>query len=98
MFKLQNKEVKTTVKSLQNNEFYKRYVHYCHTGDRGGAYRSFVGRPEGKSPLGGWTHRWDDDITVVLQVGRAGTDWVDPDQDRVWWRALVNAVMKRRVP
>jgi len=68
-------------------------------GERGAAYRCLVGRPEGKSPLGRPTRRWDDDITVDLQeVGRGGMDWVDLDQDRVWWRALESAVMNRPVP
>jgi hypothetical protein len=78
---------------------FTRHVHYCRMGDRGGAYRALVGRPEGKSPLGRPARRWDDDITVDLQeVGRGGTDWVDLDQDRVWWRMLVNVVMNRRAP
>jgi len=31
-------------------------------------------------------------------VGYEGMDWIDVTQDRDRWRALVNAVMKLRVP
>jgi hypothetical protein len=31
-------------------------------------------------------------------VGYGGVDWIDLAQDRNTWRALVNAVMKLRVP
>jgi hypothetical protein len=27
-----------------------------------------------------------------------GMDWIDLNQDREWWRALVNTVMNLRVP
>jgi len=35
--------------------------------DRKGAYRVFVGRPDGKRPLGRCRHRWDDHIKIDLQ-------------------------------
>jgi hypothetical protein len=36
--------------------------------DRGGVYRVFVGRPDGKRPL---RRRWEDNIEMALQeVGR----------------------------
>jgi len=67
--------------------------------ERRGAYGVLVGKPEGKSQLGdpgvdgriilSWIFRkWD--------VG--GIDWIDLAEDRDWWRAVVNAVMKLRVP
>jgi hypothetical protein len=32
------------------------------------------------------------------EIGWNGMDWIDLVQDRDWWRALVNIVMKLRVP
>ena len=58
-----------------------------------------MGKPEGKRLLGRPRHRWEDNIKMDLQeVGCEGMDWIDMDQDRDRWRALVNAVMKLRVP
>jgi hypothetical protein len=61
--------------------------------------QDFVGRPEGKRPLGRPRLRWEDSIKMDLQaVGWEGVDWIDMAQDRDRWRALVNAVMNLRVP
>ena len=44
-------------------------------------------------------HRWEDNIKMHFQeVGYEGMDWIDLAQERDGWRALVNAVMKLRVP
>ena len=46
-------------------------------------------------PLGKPTHRWEDNIKMDLrEVVYEGMDWVDLAQDRVRWRAVVNAVVK----
>jgi hypothetical protein len=34
----------------------------------------------------------------LREIGWDGVDWVDLDQDRDHWRALVNTVMNLRVP
>jgi hypothetical protein len=34
----------------------------------------------------------------LLEVGYESMDWIDLAQDRDRWRALVNAVIKLRVP
>jgi hypothetical protein len=47
-------------------------------GDRIGAYRVFVGKPEGKRPLGKSRHRWEENITMDLQEEGWGVkDWLD---------------------
>jgi len=58
-----------------------------------------VGKPEGKNPLARPRLRWEDNIKMILQeVGCGGMDWIELAQDRDRWRAVVNAVMKLRVP
>jgi hypothetical protein len=64
-----------------------------------GAYRVFVGRPEGKRPVGRPGHRWEDNIKLDLgEIGIDGANWIRLTQDRVQWRAFVNMVMNLRVP
>ena len=36
--------------------------HLARMGDRSGAYRALVGRPQGNRPLGRPRHRWEDNI------------------------------------
>jgi hypothetical protein len=58
------------------------------------AYRTLVGKLEGKRPLGRPRHRWVDNIQMVLrEIGLDGVDWTDMAQDRDRWRALVNTVL-----
>jgi hypothetical protein len=67
--------------------------------ERRGAYRASVGKPEGRKPLGRPRRRWEDNIKKDLrEVGWGGMDSINLAQDRDRWRALVNAVMKLRVP
>jgi hypothetical protein len=43
-----------------------------------GAYRVWVGRPEGKIQLGRSRHRWEDHIKMDFQeVECEGIDWID---------------------
>jgi hypothetical protein len=64
-----------------------------------GVYSVFVGKPEGKRPLGSPRRRWEDNIKMYLQeVGCENMDWIELAQDRDRWLALVNAVMNVRVP
>jgi len=67
-------------------------------GERRGVYRVFVGKPEGKRPLGRPRIRWEDNIKLGLQeVGCGSMDWIELAQDRYRWRAFVNAVMNLQV-
>jgi hypothetical protein len=61
-----------------------RWVGYvANLGDRRGVYRILMGKPEGKSPLGKPTRRWEDNIKVDVQkVGCEGMDWIYLGQDR----------------
>jgi hypothetical protein len=66
---------------------------------RRGVQRALVGKPEVNRPPGRPRRRWEDNIKMDLQeVGCVGMDWFDMAEDRDMWRALVNAVMKIRVP
>jgi hypothetical protein len=68
-------------------------------GERRGAYRALVGKPEGRRPLGRPRRRWEDNIKIDLrEVGWGGMDWINVAQDRDRWRALVNVAMNLQVP
>jgi hypothetical protein len=68
-------------------------------GERRGAYRALVGKPEGRRPLGRPRRKWEDNIKMDLrEVGWGGMDWISLTQDRDRWRTLVIAVMNLRVP
>jgi hypothetical protein len=64
-------------------------------GERRGAYRVLVGKPEGKRPLGRPRNRWEYNIKMDLQgIGREWVmDKIDMSEDRNKWWAVVNAVM-----
>jgi hypothetical protein len=62
-------------------------------------HRVLVGRPVGKRPLGRPRHSWEDNIKMDLrEIGVDGVNWIQLAQDRVRWRAYVNAVMNLRAP
>jgi hypothetical protein len=47
-------------------------------GEKRNAYMIFVGKPEGKRPLGRPRHRWVDNIKMDLKErGWGGMDWID---------------------
>jgi hypothetical protein len=65
-------------------------AHVARMGEDRGVYRVLVGKPEGKSPLGGPKRRWEDTIKMDLQeVGGGRGDGIELTQDRDRWRALV---------
>jgi hypothetical protein len=68
-------------------------------GEGRGVYRVLVGRPEGKRPLGRLRRRWEDNIKMDLrEIGIDGANWIQLSQDRIQWRACMNAVMNFRIP
>jgi hypothetical protein len=68
-------------------------------GERRGAYRALVGKPEGRRPLGRPRRRREDNIKMDLrEVGWGGMYWISLAEDRDRWRALVNEVMNLQVP
>jgi hypothetical protein len=67
-------------------------------GEKRGAYRILVGRPEGRHHLedpgvdGRIILRW------IFKNWDGGMDWIELAQDRGRWLTLVNAAMNLRVP
>jgi hypothetical protein len=46
-------------------------------GEKRNVYRSLVGTPEGKRPLGIPRHRWIDNIKMdLLEIGLSVVDWI----------------------
>jgi hypothetical protein len=57
--------------------------HVARMGERGGAYRALVGKPEGGRPLGRPRRRWEDNIKMDLrEVGWGRMDLINLAQDR----------------
>jgi hypothetical protein len=57
------------------------------------AYMLFVGKPEGKRPLGRPSHRWVHNIKMDLkEIGWNGMDWIGVARDREQWRALSDSI------
>ena len=68
-------------------------------GDKRVAYSVFMHRSEGNRPLGRPRHRWEENIKIDLQeMGQGNTEGIDVAQDRDRRWALVNVIMKLRVP
>jgi len=58
-------------------------VHVAYMGKNRGVYRVFVGKPDGRRPLGRHRRRWEDNIKMDLQeVKWEDTDCIDLARDR----------------
>jgi hypothetical protein len=51
-------------------------------GERRGAYRVLVGKPEGMRPLGRPRRRWEDIKMDLQEVGCGDMDWIKLAKDR----------------
>jgi hypothetical protein len=68
-------------------------------GEEREVHRVFVGKPEGKRPLGRLSRRWEENIKMdVQEVGGGGGDWMELARDMDRWLALVSTVKKLWVP
>jgi hypothetical protein len=60
-------------------------------------YRSLMGKPEEKRPLGRPRRSWEDGIRMdVRDIGWGSVEWIQLAQDRDRWRAVVNTAMNLR--
>jgi hypothetical protein len=68
-------------------------------GEKRLVYMLLIGKPEGKRPLRRPRRKWIENIKMgLLEIGLSIMDWIGLTQDRYRWRALVNSVLKLRVP
>jgi hypothetical protein len=69
-------------------------------GERRGAYRALVGKPEGRRPLGRPRDRWRIILKWIFEKldGGGSRNGIDLAQDRYRWLAVMNAVMNFQVP
>jgi len=77
---------------------YRYKISLC-MGENRDVYSVFMGKPEGKRPLGRPRRRWKDNINMDLQeVGCGGVDWIELVQGRDSSRAVVNTVINIWLP
>jgi hypothetical protein len=62
------------------------------------AYRTLVGKPERRRPLGRPRRSWVDNINMdIRETEWGGMDWIDLAQERNQWRGFVKMVMNLEV-
>jgi hypothetical protein len=63
-------------------------------GDMGNAHTILIGKSERKTLLGRPRRKWNDNIKMdIIEIV---VDWIQPAQDRVQWRVLVDTVLNLR--
>jgi hypothetical protein len=63
--------------------------HVARMGEGRGVYRVWVGRPEGKRPLGRPRLRREDNIKMDhREIWMDGVNWIQLSQDRIQWRLV----------
>jgi hypothetical protein len=67
-------------------------------GERRGAYRVVVRKPEGHGPLGRPRRRKEEILELIIRQSDRKMDWIDLALDTDRLRTLVNEVMNLRVP
>jgi hypothetical protein len=73
--------------------------HAARMGETRNAYKILAGKFESKRTLGGPKCRWEHNIGMdLVEIGWEGVDWIHLPQDKDQWKALVNTIMKLRVP
>ena len=72
--------------------------HVARMGEERSVNRIFVGKPDGKRPVGMPRRRWRDNVEMDLkEIGKDGKDWIDLAQDRDRWKTYVAAAIHLRV-
>jgi streptomycin 6-kinase len=72
--------------------------HVATNGEKRNAYKLLVRKPEEKRPLESIDTHVDNIKMDLGEVGWDVVDWIGLAQDRNRWRALMNSVLKPRVP
>ena len=62
------------------------------------SFKTLIGKPTGKRPLGRPRRTWEKNIRMDLrEIGINLRNWVDSTQHRDYWRAFVKAALNLRV-
>ena len=76
------------------------FIWACHVARMEGrsSFKLLTGKCKGKRPLGRPRHIWEDNIKKDhKEIPVSTRNWIDSDQDRDYWRALVKAALNLRV-
>jgi hypothetical protein len=99
--KLHNVELHNLYSFNYNDQFKEGEIgRACSTNEpKRNAYRTLVGKPERKSPLGRPKRRWVNNVKMDLRETEWGDmDWNDLAQNRDQWRVLVYTVTNFWLP